>query len=151
MQTRQISIEISEETYSRLQKAAEEAKTRPEALASDLIAIALQTATPEQPKVQFPGVALIKNGFSLATNLAGSSENVTKPERSAAPSTSHRLPELSKPMHTGALTPEAMQRRMLLETRIRELSLLIDTAEPDKKEDYLLQYAMLAAELDSII
>ncbi len=33
---------------------------------------------------------------------------------------------------------------------MKELSLLIETAEEAKKEEYLLQYAMLAAELESL-
>ncbi|HNX74549.1 MAG TPA: hypothetical protein PLM07_10725 [Candidatus Rifleibacterium sp.] len=151
MQTRQISVEISQETYSRLQKAAEDAKTSPEAMATDLITRALQTVVSEQSTIQFPGVALIKNNFSLPATPASSSESAKAPELNAVPATTQQFPQLSKPMSARPITPEAMQRRLLLETRIRELSLLIDTAEPDKKEDYLLQYAMLAAELDSII
>ncbi len=138
----QINVELSEEIFSRLVKTAEARKTKPEAIAAELIAGSLPPETQTASATQFPGVALIKDNFSPP---AAAEPAVEKKFPGAMPA-----PVISRPT-VAAPSPEKQQRRQQLEMQMRELSLLIETAEPDKKEHYLLQYAMLAAELDSTL
>lgn len=136
MQTKEIAIQLSDETFVELEKAARAANKKPEEVAAEIVSKGLSkvevTAEVKQP---FPSVALLKNNFSMP---------LTTP--SAMPLF---LP--GKPAAANSPAPEKLQRKRDLEAQIRELSLVIDTAPAEKKEEYLLQYAILAAELDSII
>ncbi len=137
----QINVELSEEIFSRLVKAAEVRKIKPEAMAADMIVRSLPPEANTAPVALFPGVALIKENFIPPPAVTSSEKRSCE----TAPA-----PVISRPA-AAAPSPEKLQRRQQLEMQMRELSLLIETAEPDKKENYLLQYAMLAAELDSTL
>lgn len=158
MQTKQTVIQLSEETFARLEKRATSRNCTPEELAAKLLEEALAATEPNAKTAAYPGVALLKNGYSplLSDNTASETEdkktdtnNAAKPVLAAA--TANTNWQINIPAHNNMPSPEAMQRRHKIEGEMRELSLLIETAEPQKKENYLLQYALLAAELDSII
>jgi plasmid stability protein len=101
---------------------------------------------------QLPMVALVKNDFEIATEL-------DKP-----PVQNQEISPASQPfglIKASALAPigspsepssETLTRRRQIEAQMKELSLLITTADEDaKKAEYSMQYALLATELDSII
>ncbi len=106
-----------------------------------------------------PGVALVRNGFTPLLQAsqpeplnssavsATSINSLTRPE---GPATAGMFTP-GRPTIAVPPSPEKMQRRLEIEAKMKELSLLIETAEETKKEDYLLQYAMLAAEIESLV
>ncbi|MFZ5949122.1 MAG: hypothetical protein ACOYXC_00335, partial [Candidatus Rifleibacteriota bacterium] len=94
-----------------------------------------EKAQPSAPAM--PGVALIKEGFN--------------PEPVAGPSTLPSQPAISFSPNSAA-SGEKLQRRQALEARMKEVSMLIDTAENEsRREEYVQIYAQLAAELDAIL
>lgn len=156
METKEIVIKLSAETFCSLEKSALNSGKTPEELAARLISdgMAADTST---AKASFPSVALLKNSSKQAltraflpdapteTTFFEPIQSTTKPIR-ATPG----VPLQAKPTVSNFLSPEKMQRKQQIEEEMRELSLLIDTATEDKKEEYLLRYAMLAAEHDGI-
>lgn len=151
-------VQLSDETFERLQKAAKISNCQAEELAAKLLSGALATTASAALPPAYPSVALLKNDFSPLDSSrfpANTTENPTRinslVNSDSAPAPVHSAGLVSRPTVTNQPSPEKLQRRHQLESAMRELSLLIETAEPQKKEDYLLQYALLAAELDSII
>jgi len=138
METIQISIKLARESFEKLQKAAKNEQKTAEELAAEIIAnnIPLSDRSAAQPKM--PGVALIKGDYSPGSAQAG----LQQPGITVSTAT---------PTLASFPAPEKLQKCRELQAKIKELSLLIETAEPAKKDEYLLQYALLTAELDSII
>lgn len=155
MQTRQVEVVLPEETFLRLEAAAKAAGQPVQETAAAILC----RAFPPTPKAvehnTMPGVALVRDGFTplLQTSRpetrispATSINSLTSPEDPTTASMfAQRRPTIAVPP-----SPEKMQRRLEIEAAMKELSLLIETAEEAKKEEYLLQYAMLAAELESL-
>jgi len=136
MELRELKIEISEELLETLKKASESQNTSEGKLAGQIIEKALMGKT-RSSAPSMPGVALIKEGFN--------------PEPVAEFSTRQTQSAISfNP--TSAAAGEKLQRRQALETRMKEVSMLIDTAENEsRREEYVQMYAQLAAELDAIL
>jgi len=159
MQTRQVEVVLPEDTFLRLEAAAK-AAGQP---VQETAAAVLCRAFPSTPKVAepaaMPGVALVRNGFTPLLQAsqpeplnssavsATSINSLTRPE---GPATAGMFTP-GRPTIAVPPSPEKMQRRLEIEAKMKELSLLIETAEETKKEDYLLQYAMLAAEIESLV
>jgi hypothetical protein len=97
-----------------------------------------------------PSVALVKNDFN---------GNFTAPEdkkKNQKGQGSFAAPTLNNPNRTfeppPKLSAEQMRRQQSLEEKMKEISLLIETAESEnKKEEYLQTYAQLASELESLL
>lgn len=141
MQLRELKIEISEELLESLKKASEDQHITEEKLAGQLLENALKAENKEEKKPTMPGVALIKNNFVP--------ENT--PETSVATMMQKNTGGLFAPS-AAAPAPAKLQRRAELEARMKEVSLLINTAENEgKREEYVQVYAQLAAELDALL
>lgn len=156
METIQISVKLSREVFEKLQKAAESGQKSSEDLAAEIIAGNLPLPAHKPATTSMPGVALLKGDYSPGVNFEHSLRpNTTFSNIGKSGQTDiGNKPGLiiaETPTVSNLPSPEKLQKRQELQTKIKELSLLIDTAEPEKKEDYLLQYALLTAELDSII
>ncbi len=158
MQTRQVEVVLPEDTFLRLEAAAKAAGQSVQETAAAVLCRAFPPATKAVEPPAMPGVALVRNGFTplLQTVQPGdlnpspapttSINSLTRPE---GPSAAGMLP--GRPTIAVPPSPEKTQRRLEIEANMKELSLLIETAEEAKKEEYLLQYAMLAAELESLV
>ncbi len=142
MNKTELTIKIDEKIYDLLCKNSRAENTTPEALASEIVEKAIKISK-KAAGPTLPSVALIKGRNSVET---------TAPEVSLEKNISRSM--LTSPLSTidatPALSQEKLQRKSEIEERMRELSLLIETAEPEKTEGYSLQYAMLAAELEAI-
>ncbi|MEW6712684.1 MAG: hypothetical protein AB1403_22895 [Candidatus Riflebacteria bacterium] len=136
MELRELKIEISEELLETLKKASETQNTSESKLAGQIIEKALKEKA-QSSSPAMPGVALIKEGFN--------------PEPVAESRTFQAQSAISfNP--TSAASGEKLQRRQALEARMKEVSMLIDTAENEsRREEYVQMYAQLAAELDAIL
>jgi hypothetical protein len=136
MQLRQLNIEISEELLESLKKASEDQHISEEKLVGKILAKALNHEE-EPKKPTMPGVALIKNDFVPEPPI----ESPFQKQDSG----------LSMPT-TNLASAEKIKRKQELEARMKEVSLLIETAENlSKKEEYVELYAQLAAELDALL
>jgi len=159
MQTRQVEVVLPEDTFLRLEAAAKAAGQTVQETAAAALGRAFPPAQKIAEQSAMPGVALVRDSFTPLLQ-ASRPENLNS---SAAPATSiNSLTRPEEPSAAGAFTygrptitvspsPEKMQRRLEIEAKMKELSLLIETAEETRKEDYLLQYAMLAAEIESLV
>ena len=135
MQLRELKIEISEELLDSLKKASEEHNTTEGKLAGELIEQALKEKTAAPAKSSLPGVALVKNNFvpEITPGQVGT-KTMPAPEPSPTTGTNNH------------------QRRIAIEAKMKEISMLIDTAEnQDKREEYVQLYAQLATELNSML
>lgn len=142
MQLRELKIEISEELLESLKKASEDQHTTEEKLAGELLEKALKPAKSEN-KPTLPGVALVKNNFKPEPLPSGSAASPFTQQKSQS--------RLSTPQKA-QMPPEKLQRHRDLEARMKEVSLLIETAEnEEKREEYVQAYAQLAAELDALL
>ena len=158
MQTRQVEVVLPEDTFLRLEAAAKAAGQPVQETAAAVLCRAFPSVPKAAEQPALPGVALIRDGFAplpqacqpgnlnLSSAPATSINSLTRPE---GPSTAGMFTP-GRPTIAVPPSPEKMQRRLEIETNMKELSLLIETAEEAKKEEYLLQYAMLAAELESL-
>lgn len=136
MQLRQLKIEISEDLLESLKKASEDQNISEEKLAEEILAKALKHEE-EPKKPTMPGVALIKNDFV--------------PEPPSQNLMQKQVSGLNMPT-TSPASAEKIRRKQELEARMKEVSLLIETAENlSKKEEYVELYAQLAAELDALL
>jgi hypothetical protein len=101
------------------------------------------------PASTFPSVALVKEEEEKQT-IIKTAPSLFKPE----PSLNSEQPKIriSVPSQI-QLPPKAPNpRRLQLEAEMKEVSLLIETAiESEKKQQYVMKYAMLAAELDALL
>ncbi len=156
MQTRQVEVVLPEETFLRLEAAAEAAGQPVQETAAAILCRAFPPATKAAEQNTMPGVALVRNGFksllpagqpdAVSSSPATGINSITRPE---GPVTAGMFTP-GRPTIAVPPSPEKMQRRLEIEAGMKELSLLIETAEEARKEEYLLQYAMLAAELESL-
>lgn len=159
MQTRQVEVVLPEDTFLRLEAAAKAAGQSVQETAAAVLCRAFPPVTKTVEPPAMPGVALVRNGFTPLLQTSRTEDpnpspsptisinSLTRPEGPAtAGMFSPGRPTIAVPP-----SPEKMQRRLQIETDMKELSLLIETAEEAKKEEYLLQYAMLAAELESLV
>lgn len=158
MQTREIVIRLSDDVFNRLEKAAGEASQKPEEYAAALISKGISHAPSQEPAPSFPSVALLKNDFKPAlldtTSAFAGNAGPTSFARLQPAGTGSSFPSYAAPGSPAIAnppSPEKLQRKKSIEEQMRELSILVETASADKKEEYLLQYAILAAELDSLI
>ncbi|OGK05631.1 MAG: hypothetical protein A2W80_02970 [Candidatus Riflebacteria bacterium GWC2_50_8] len=143
MEIKQVTIELNEDTIRKLEEKALKAGKNWESLAADLIKTGLGD-TPGQPvALSMPGVAMLKETSEPILPVSretGSGPGLTR--------------DTSMPM-TGPATPdfppERLRRKAELENKMRELALVIETADEADKEKYGMQYAILAAELDALI
>lgn len=153
MELRELKIEISEEFLESLKKASEKQNTTQENLAKEILEKALKPSNEKEKKR--PSVALVKetsgpeivaptkHEFSLRPSLHGDSLN-PRPGMFSGASSSFQQPT--------RLSPEKLRRKKELEDQMKEVSLLIETAESEaKKEEYLQDYAGLAAEIEALL
>ncbi len=142
MEIKQVTIELNEETIRKLEKKALQAGIKLESLAADLVKTGLNTETASSGK-EMPGVAMLKATFEPVLQVSGQAgDNVGLIKETPV--------SVSGPATTD-LPPERLQRKAEIEAKMRELSLVIETAEEADKEKYAMQYAILAAELDALI
>jgi hypothetical protein len=134
----ELNISIKNETLVEITKRAQAAGCSVEELAARILEETLEKAETTASKPSLPVVAMIKNGFSAIVEA----EPGKPPQMLVNDKTI-----ISNPF----VSTEKLQRKKDIEARMRELSMLIETAENAKKEGYLLQYAILAAELEAII
>ncbi len=137
-----MTIELNEETIRKLEEKAMKAGKNLESLAADLVKTGLGK-DPEPTEKSMPGVAMLKGSvdtilpvskkFSVGTGLL------------------KQVPEPIIGPATPDLPPERLRRKTEIENNMRELSLLIETAEEADKEKYAMQYAILAAELNALL
>ena len=153
MQTRQVEVVLPEDTFLRLEAAAKAAGQSVQETAAAILC----RAFPPTPKAvehnTMPGVALVRDGFTplLQTSRpetrispATSINSLTSPEDPTTASMfAQRRPTIAVPP-----SPE-MQRRLEIEAAMKNLAAYRNSRR-SKKEEYLLQYAMLAAELESL-
>jgi hypothetical protein len=148
MELRELKIEISEELLESLKKASEEQHLSQEKLASQLLEKALSPKAEAGAKNSMPGVALLKDNF-VPDSAVFSTPSAASPTAGAPTLNESDRFGLNNPA-TAIQSPEKLQRRRKIEERMREISLLIETAEnEDKKDEYLQLYAQLAAELEA--
>ncbi|EKD82205.1 MAG: hypothetical protein ACD_39C01427G0002 [uncultured bacterium] len=143
MEIKQVTIELNEETIRRLEEKALKAGKNPELLAADLIKTGLNKEPEPPDSSKMPGVAMLKDNFEPVLSVAGNAG--TGPgllKNFAGPVSGPVAPDLP---------PERMRRKAEIEAKMRELSLVIDTAAEADKEKYAMQYAILAAELDALV
>lgn len=136
-----MTIELNEETIRKLEEKAMKSGKKLESLAADLVQTGLQDAAPTGKTL--PGVAMLRESFEPVLQVSEKTGNYVglikeSPERIAGPATTD-------------LPPERLQRKTEIEAKMRELSLVIETAEEADKEKYAMQYAILAAELEALI
>ncbi|MFA5597987.1 MAG: hypothetical protein WDA26_10530 [Pusillimonas sp.] len=149
------TLEISEETMHSLEKIAADSGKHLNELIEDILLKFIKEqnkpTVPAENKNVFPGVALIKNNFDVASV-------VTDMQKSLCESPSLHKPLIDTPSLTPVLkiqtTPvsaEKQARRAEIEVQMKEISILLTTAiEDDKRTEYSIQYAILANELESI-
>lgn len=138
MKITELKLEISQELMDKLEKAAQAKGSTPDKLVCSLISDSLGlTDKKEDESNFFPEVALIKGNHRL--------EDLMTPAKPKGISSYINMP-------TPAVPNEKIARRQALEEQMKELSLLVQTAENEsKRDDYLMQYAALAAELDALL
>jgi hypothetical protein len=152
MKLRELKIEISEELLESLKRASENQSISEEKLAVKLLQDGLAKSGQKEveEKAQVPSVALIKNDFHPDLSPISPQERekqisplLNDPRADRGASFIKRRP---------ALSPEKQQRKKELEEKMKEVSLLIETAESEeKKEEYLQRYAELAAEMEALL
>ena len=151
MDFHELKIEVSPELLKSLKEASEKENISEQQLAKRLLEKGLSyNSEQEDSKPAFPGVALIKDDFTPPAQVSvpkGKQNTKTEPEQDFSYSVS------SKPFkNSPALSPEQLKRKEKIEEQMREVSLLIDTAESEeKKEEYLQVYAGLAAEMEALL
>lgn len=139
MELKEVTIKLSEENLLKLENSAKAAGKEPQQLAAEIVSQSLTSDQPKPVKPAFPAVALMRE-----TAVMPEQRNLLTNGQLYAATVLGNNP-------IAPITPEILRRRQEIEARMRELSILIDTASEDKKEDYALQYAMLAAELEATI
>jgi len=137
-----VTIELNEETIRKLEEKALQAGKKLESLAADLVETGLKKEGASSGK-GMPGVAMLKETFEPTLQVSGS--------RAADIGLLKETPERLSGPATADLPPERLKRKAEIEAQMRELSLVIETAEEAEKEKYAMQYAILAAELDALI
>ena len=94
----------------------------------------------------FSSVALIKEEPEPETVVL----SLSQPERALIADKTKISPSSFSYSNSAAKVPNP--RKLQLEAEMKELSLLIETAiESEKKQQYVMKYAMLAAELDALL
>ena len=158
MQTRQVEVVLPEDTFLRLEAAAKAAGQTVQETAAAVLGRAFPPTPQAAESAAMPGVALVRNNFAplLQASQPEAPNSSTASLTSINSLTSQETPAAgafacSRPTNTVSPSPEKTQRRLAIEAKMKELSLLIETAEEVKKEEYLLQYAMLAAEIESLV
>ncbi|MGM0598561.1 MAG: hypothetical protein ACQETH_01975 [Candidatus Rifleibacteriota bacterium] len=147
----ELKIEVSPELLKSLKEASEKENISEQQLAKQLLEKGLANKSKQnESKPAFPGVALIKDNFAPPSEVSvprGTQNSQTEPEKDYSYNVS------SKPFkNSPSLSPEQRKRKETLEEQMREISLLIDTAESEeKKEKYLQVYAGLAAEMEALL
>ncbi|HAE39219.1 MAG TPA: hypothetical protein DCG57_11360 [Candidatus Riflebacteria bacterium] len=144
MEIKQVTIELNEETIRKLEEKALKAGKKPESFAADLIANGLGDTGGQSAAFSMPGVAMLKATSTPILSVSDKADAGGGMLRDTA------MPVLSGPT-TPDLPPERLRRKAELENKMRELSLVIETADEADKEKYGMQYAILAAELDALI
>ncbi|GAB4271955.1 MAG: hypothetical protein Kow0029_10140 [Candidatus Rifleibacteriota bacterium] len=156
MKLKELKIEISEELLESLKEKSAKNNISHEEMARQLLETALQKKEDNQTR-QMPSVALIKGSEPLITSAPGkNTPSMQKECKNPDPKffgkpkvqnlTGNRLS--SQPV----ISHENLQRRKAIESEMKEISLLIETAESEeKKQDYLMRYASLAAELEALL
>lgn len=142
MEIKQVTIELNEETMRRLEEKAMKAGKKIESFAADLVETGLGKDLASTEK-KMPGVAMLKGNVD---NVLPVSEKY-----SAGIGLIKQTPEAITGPAFPDLPPERLRRKAEIEDKMRDLSLVIDTAEEADKEKYAMQYAILAAELDALI
>lgn len=108
----------------------------------------LRPSQPSQPA--HPSVALIK--FDADKTVEGNLPPTKNQDSSfcSQPLALVKDTPISAPQATAS--DEQISRKSQIESQMKELSLLINTADEEaKKQEYSVQYALLASELDSIL
>ena len=151
MDFHELKIEISPELLKSLKEASEKENISEQQLAKQLLEEGLaDKSDKKEKKSAFPGVALIKDNFKPQAEVS-LPKSRQEPETKTGQNNSFNFSP--KPFRkTPALSPEQLKRKEELEEQMREVSLLIDTAETEeKKEEYLQVYAGLAAEMEALL
>lgn len=152
MDFHELKIEISPELLKSLKEASERENISEQQLAKELLEKGLaDKSKAKENKPAFPGVALIKDNFKPQPEVRVPKGK--RPDSEAKSKQSFSYPVSNKPFKKSpALSPEQLKRKEALEEQMREVSLLIDTAETEeKREEYLQVYAGLAAEMEALL
>lgn len=138
MKIKELKLEISQELMDKLEKAAQARGSTPDKLICSIISDKLGiTDKKEDDSNFFPEVALIKGNH--------------RPKDLVTPAKSSKVKSYTN-VPTPAISNEKIARKQALEEQMKELSLLVQTAENEsKRDDYLMQYAALVAELDALL
>lgn len=143
MEKKEINITVSVDLFEKLESIAQQNKSSIEEAAGKILSESLQNFKPAPKPKPMPGVALIKEGAPAVSPIMPA---MSKPELAR----SDFFPEsqVEKP----TLSPEKLQRRKQLEARMQEVAMLIQTAaNEEKRQEYSMQYALLAAEIEAIV
>jgi hypothetical protein len=149
-----LNLQITEDLKQKLEdKASTEGCTSEEAaikILSQHFAASKKERKETAKKDSLPMVALIKNDFDKTVE---SDEPPVKNQTESFANQPFALIKSSAPISSSnEVTNEALTRKDQIEAQMKELSLLISTAdEAAKKAEYSMQYALLATELDSIL
>ncbi len=149
MELKKLNIEVSQDLLESLKKACEKENLSNEQYINRLLEKELKKTETKKDNAM-PSVALIKNDFNEKLTAPENTNNNQKNQSSFA------APSLGNPNRTFQETPklssEQMKRKQSLEEQMKEVSLLIETADSEnKKEEYLQTYAQLASELESLL
>jgi hypothetical protein len=146
MELKKLKIEISDDLLELLQEASKKENLSSENYAAQLLEKALKK---EKATPSLPSVALLKNGFNPGISTSPNLQNTDQIENSSAKGLLKGAPG---PARTSEISPERVARQKAVEEQMKEISLLIDTAESEeKKNEYVQTYAQLAAELEALL
>jgi len=140
MENKEITINLKMDLFEKLEAIARENGSSTEVAAEKLLSETLKSSKSPAKTPSMPGVALVKEGMPDLSPSFNRSATTRSDLFSGL--------QADKPV----LSPEKLQRRKQLEAQMQEVSLLIQTAaNEEKKQEYSMQYAMLAAEIEAIV